>query len=277
MTLVADDTVMSDQAFDQIAGIALADAGLAIPRSKKALVQSRIDRRLRALGVDTIKDYIALLHEKENWPERKELVSILTTNVSSFYREKHHFSHLISDVFPTLKAKIAQGQSVRIWSAGCSSGQEPYTIAMEIFKHFTPGEIKNTLILGTDIDPGILTKAKAGRYQSVEMESFPAGYKEEFFQAEGNQHQARDKLKSIVRFRELNLHSDWPMTGTFDAIFCRNVLIYFDDQHQQALWPRFHKALTQNGHLYLGHSERIHPIDTSGFKNIGATIYQRTT
>ena len=132
MSLIDQEATMSDQAFDQIAAIAISDAGLSIPRSKKALVQSRLDRRLRALRLDTVKDYIELLSDKSNGSERKELISILTTNVSSFFRENHHFEHLVSQVFPKLRNKISRGESVRIWSAGCSSGQEPYSIAMKL-------------------------------------------------------------------------------------------------------------------------------------------------
>ena len=277
MSLIDQEATMSDQAFDQIAAIAISDAGLSIPRSKKALVQSRLDRRLRALRLDTVKDYIELLSDKSNGSERKELISILTTNVSSFFRENHHFEHLVSQVFPKLRNKISRGESVRIWSAGCSSGQEPYSIAMKLNTFFNPTELKNILILATDIDPGILKKAKLGRYPATEIEHLPNGYQRTHFLPEGDHSQANDQLKTMVRFRELNLHADWPMKGRFDAIFCRNVLIYFDNQQQKALWPRFHRALTDGGHLYLGHSERIHPEDTSGFKSIGATIYQKTT
>ncbi|MEP1699118.1 MAG: CheR family methyltransferase, partial [Paracoccaceae bacterium] len=164
MTLADLNTAMSDQAFEKIAEIALSDAGLAIPKSKKALVQSRIDRRLRTLNIHSIQDYIALLHDQSNWQERKELISILTTNVSSFYRENHHFQFLINEVFPRLKEKASAGKKLRIWSAGCSSGQEPYTIAIELLRHFSQSELKNALILATDIDSEILKKAKRGVY-----------------------------------------------------------------------------------------------------------------
>lgn len=277
MSLVEKEAEMSNEAFGKIAGIALEDAGLSIPLSKKALVQSRIARRLRKLSLNSIKDYISYLNDSNNQKERRELISILTTNVSSFYREQHHFEHLISAAFPRLKEKIAAGKSVRLWSAGCSSGQEPYTISMEIQKHFSEPEIEKILILASDIDPGILEKARIGQYSSSEMNTILEGDQRRFFEKQGDKYQATDKLKSLVRFRELNLHGQWPMNGAFDAIFCRNVLIYFDDQHQQALWPRFCNALVSSGFLYLGHSERIHPLDTSGFASIGATIYQKTT
>ncbi len=277
MSVVEKENTMSDQAFEKVASIAMHDAGLAIPKSKKALVQSRIARRLRTLGLDAVGEYIAMLDDVAHSAERKELISILTTNVSSFYRERHHIDHLTGSVFADLKAKLSSGDTVRIWSAGCSSGQEPYTIAIELLKHFSSAEIENTLILATDIDPMILAKARRAQYPLSEMDPISETDQKDFFQRDGDAFVANNRLKSLVRFRELNLHADWPMQKTFDAIFCRNVLIYFDDAHQKALWPRFHKSLKSKGQLYLGHSERIHPVETSGFESIGATIYQKTT
>ena len=277
MSLAETENLLSDQAFEKIASIAMHDAGLAIPKSKKALVESRIARRLRALGLGGVSEYIAMLNDAAHASERKELISILTTNVSSFYRERHHIENLTGNVFPDLKAKISSGETVRIWSAGCSSGQEPYTIAIELLKFFTSAEIENMLILATDIDPMILAKARTAQYPASEMEPIAEVDKNKFFNRDADTFVANAKLKSLVRFRELNLHADWPMQKTFDAIFCRNVLIYFDDAHQKALWPRFHSSLKSKGQLYLGHSERIHPVETSGFESIGATIYQKTT
>lgn len=277
MSLAETENLLSDQAFEKVASIAMHDAGLAIPKSKKALVESRIARRLRTLSLGGVNEYIAMLNNVAHASERKELISILTTNVSSFYRERHHIEHLTGIVFPDLKTKISSGETVRIWSAGCSSGQEPYTIAIELLNFFTSAEIENTLILATDIDPMILAKARAAQYPASEMEPIADVDKNKFFNQDGDTFVANAKLKSLVRFRELNLHADWPMQRTFDAIFCRNVLIYFDDAHQKALWPRFHSALKSRGNLYLGHSERIHPIEASGFESNGATIYQKTT
>ena len=223
-----------------------------------------------------MQDYISIVSGTKAPEERRELISILTTNVSSFYREQHHFQHLKSDVFKRLREKIAAGKTVRLWSAGCSSGQEPYTIGIEILKYFTSSEVKNILVLASDIDPSILEKARRGQYSHLEISAISEPDQNAFFEQQGDKYEALQKLKSLVRFRELNLHGQWPMSGAFDAIFCRNVLIYFDDTHQQALWPRFRNALVPGGYLYLGHSERIHPLDTSGFTSIGSTIYQNS-
>ncbi len=277
MSLATTETAMSDQAFHRVAKIAIEDAGLSIPESKKALVQSRIARRLRVLNLESIEDYLGMLDDHAHGAERKELISILTTNVSSFFRERHHFQHLSNDVFPLMKKKLSKGEKIKVWSSACSSGQEPFSIGIEFLKNFNTAELENILILATDIDPSILTKARSGKYPKSEIESLPKEDQKYFRQVDDTQYQVQENLMALVRFRELNLHSKWPMQGAFDAIFCRNVLIYFDDLHQQALWPRFHNALMPSGFLYLGHSERIHPLETSGFASIGATIYQKTT
>ena len=267
---------LSDQAFQNIADIAILDAGLSIPISKRALVQSRVSRRMRALGLNAVDDYLSKLTNRKDPEERKELISILTTNVSSFRREQHHFEHFVTSVMPALKKKIEAGGRIRIWSAGCSSGQEPYTIAIEVLKYFTAIAGKDVLVLATDIDPAILRKARGGTYDASDLKVIPASDRNQYFQRDGQTFRVTNDLRNLIRFRELNLHSEWPMTGPFDAIFCRNVLIYFDDAHQRALWPRFRNMLTDGGHLYLGHSERIHPLVGSGFESRGATIYQET-
>lgn len=268
---------ISDAEFDVVAGIAARAAGLSIPRSKKSLVQSRIARRLRALNIKNCKDYIRYV--EQNDAELPELISVLTTNVSSFYRENHHFEFLNQVVIPKIKSRIDNGECARIWSAGCSSGQEPYSIAMELLKAFPGCTDKQILVLGSDIDPQILKKAKLGRYTAQDLSPVSSSDLSRFFNLvdlSDKTYQATEELKKIIRFRELNLHSTWPMKHAFDAIFCRNVLIYFDDAHQAALWPKFREQLMPNGHLFLGHSERIQDSESVGFKTTGVTIYQRT-
>ena len=268
---------ISDGEFDRLAAIAASEAGLSIPRSKKSLVQSRIARRLRALSIPNCRAYI--VYVENNDPELKELISVLTTNVSSFYRENHHFEFLNETVIPNIRKRLNDGDNVRIWSAGCSSGQEPYSIAMELLKAFPSSTEKELLILASDIDPKILVKAKQGIYSAQELSPVSSADRAQFFTpviGSDNTYQANSDLKKIIRFRELNLHGTWPMQNAFDAIFCRNVIIYFDDAHQTELWPRFRNQLVPNGFLFLGHSERIQDSENTGFKTSGVTIYQRT-
>ena len=267
---------ISDAEFDAITAIAVREAGLAIPKSKKSLVQSRIARRFRSLKISNCQDYLALLADSPD--ETRELISVLTTNVSSFFREAHHFEFLRQTIIPRLRETLAKGQPARIWSAGCSSGQEPYSIAIEIAKAFPDAAQQDLLILASDIDPKILDKARSGIYQPQDLEAVSPDDRHRFFTAtEDGSEGARvsDELKRLIRFRELNLHGEWPIKARFDVIFCRNVVIYFDDDHQKQLWPRFRERLTDSGWLILGHSERIQETEASGFTSAGVTVYQR--
>ncbi len=268
---------ISDLEFDAISAIAVREAGLAIPKSKKSLVQSRIARRFRSLNIKNCKDYLEYLSQSS--AETSELISVLTTNVSSFYREAHHFEFLRQNVLPRLKETLANGRPARLWSAGCSSGQEPYSIAIEVAKAIPDFASHDLLILASDIDPKILDKARRGIYSAQDLEAVAEEDRNRFFKdvaGENDAFQATDELKSLVRMKELNLHGDWPIKAQFDAIFCRNVVIYFDDEHQKRLWPRFRERLTDSGWLILGHSERIQDTQASGFTSVGVTVYQRT-
>ena len=268
---------ITDSEFEALSAIAAREAGLAIPSSKKSLVQSRVARRLRTLKIETCHDYLALVAESPS--ETRELISVLTTNVSSFYREPHHFEFLRQTVFPSVAELVRSGGRLRIWSAGCSSGQEPYTIAMECMKFFPDARSRDLLILASDIDPVILKRAVEGEFSDQDLAVLDPEDRERFFSEAGSRagmRQASQALKDMIRFRELNLHGPWPMKNTFDVIFCRNVVIYFDDEHQRSLWPRFRDQLKPSSWFILGHSERIQDVAHSGFKNTGVTVYQRT-
>jgi chemotaxis protein methyltransferase CheR len=269
MTAAATLPALSELHFRRIADFAAREAGIAIPETKKSLVQSRIGRRMRALG---LTDYDLYLGRLDIEPaERSELVSVLTTNVSHFYRERHHFD--------TVREQVLSGgapRRLRLWSAGCSNGQEPYTLAMEILKAIPDAAKRDILILASDIDAAVLARAAAGIYSDAELQGVPPAERARFFQpAETGGFAVRPEVKALVRFRRLNLNGDWPMRGAFEAIFCRNVVIYFSDETQQTLWPRFRDRLTTGGLLMLGHSERIHPLSGSGFMTAGVTTYRR--
>jgi len=261
---------MSDAEFQHIVAIAASEAGLAIPETKKSLVQSRVARRMRALGLETCATYLsALSHDTD---ETQHLISALTTNVSHFFRERHHFDH-IRDM---LQAGLDQ-RRWRFWSAGCSNGQEPYSLAMEIAATLKDSAQRDIRILATDIDRSVLKKAKAGIYDSGEIDGVPADKRSAFLehQTDGS-YKVKKSIQDMVKFGKLNLNADgWPMKGPFNAIMCRNVVIYFDEDTQSRLWPRFHRLLEPGGILMLGHSERIHPLAGSGFEAVGVTTYRR--
>lgn len=261
---------LSDTDFRQIVAIAAAEAGLAIPEAKRSLVQSRIARRMRALGMSNCQDYLDCL--SGNRDETENLICALTTNVSHFFREKHHFEYVRDRILHV------QGQrKMRFWSAGCSNGQEAYSLAIEVLKAIPDAARRDIRILATDIDSNVLKKAASGRYSASEIEGVGKADQSAFFvEHSENQFQICDQARELVHFKHLNLNGpNWPMKGQFDAIFCRNVVIYFSDETQAMLWPRFHALLSAGGHLMLGHSERLHPLDGSGFETAGVTTYRK--
>ncbi|MXQ06896.1 hypothetical protein GQ651_03455 [Alphaproteobacteria bacterium GH1-50] len=261
-----------------IAGIAREDAGLTLPDAKRLMVQSRLARRMRSVGCLSFDDYIALLTASPDAEERRALISVLTTNVTSFFREAHHFETLRTQVLPALLREAKRGRRLRFWSAGCSTGEEPYSLAMLLLALDPMASDYDIRILATDIDPKVLSKAKSARYEAASLSALPDFYEQALraTRQEDGSLVMPDSVRRLVTFRQLNLHAQWPMKGRFDAILCRNVLIYFDFEHQSALWPRFRASLGTEGWLFLGHSERIHPIETSGFIQTGVTTYRRT-
>lgn len=260
----------SDAHFQRIVAIADTEAGLAIPATKKSLVQSRVTRRMRAIGVDQCGDYLSRLDTDAS--ERGELISVLTTNVSHFYREKHHFEYIAKNILQ----KTANDR-LRFWSAGCSNGQEAYSLAFEILKAIPDATNRDILVLASDIDPRVLRKARSGIYSQTEIEGIPVEDRKRYLDPNGDgTFSISSAASKLVQFRQLNLNGEkWPMKGPFDAILCRNVVIYFSDETQRALWPRFRNLLSSGGVLMLGHSERIHPLENSGFENHGVTTYRK--
>ncbi|HGG06036.1 MAG TPA: protein-glutamate O-methyltransferase CheR [Aliiroseovarius sp.] len=271
--------VLDDRAFEQIAAIAHKEAGLAISPNKAAMVHTRVARRLRALNMSTYDQYCALVASDAGAAERRELVSVLTTNVSHFFREEHHFDRLKEDVLPDLFQKMKAGNRVRIWSAGCSNGQEPYSIAMAILDFAPLPPNADIKILGSDIDPNVISFARSGTYDQSMVSGLPDRQKDTYFNPVSLKHgpawQAQASLKDLVAFRELNLLHSWPMKGTFDVIFCRNVVIYFDEQTQAALWKKFADILAPGGWLFLGHSERVSEEHLTALPPVGMTTYRR--
>ncbi|MEO0917485.1 MAG: protein-glutamate O-methyltransferase CheR [Pseudomonadota bacterium] len=271
MNDMTQPATLSDTEFRQIIAIAFKEAGLEIPEAKKSLVQSRVARRMRALGFDDCHGYLAALDGNDE--ETENLVSALTTNVSHFFREMHHFQTL-REAFLTSPSP----GKLRFWSAGCSNGQEPYSLAIEILRKVPDAANRDILILASDIDRNVLNKAQKGIYTSSEIENVPLEDRNAFFHSrDDGTYEAKEALKALVRFRQLNLNGPtWPMQGPFDAILCRNVVIYFNDKTQAKLWPRFRALLKPQGYLMLGHSERIQDPAESGFETAGVTTYRTT-
>ena len=273
----AEFETLSDGDFATIKSIALERAGLQLPDAKRLMVQSRMAKRVRAAGFASFSTYINYVRNGQDADENHALISALTTNVTSFFREKHHFETLARLVLPGLINTARTGARVRLWSAGCSSGEEAYSLAMLISHLARDAHELDIKILATDIDSQILSKAREGVYPADSLNSLPFNISpmDGFEDAGHGMVAASDYLRRMLSIRTLNLHAPWPMPNAFDVILCRNVVIYFDADHQAALWPRFRNSLKPSGWLFLGHSERIHPIEGSGFRTKGLTTYIR--
>lgn len=267
---------MSDADFESIVKIAKDQAGLMITEKKRALVQSRITKRLRALGLADFKSYLATVSSVEDPTELAKMISVLTTNVSSFFRENHHFNKLRDEILINQLERAKGGERVRIWSAGCSSGQEPFSIAMTILDALPEVDRYDIKILATDIDQEILKVAKKAEYERDQLTEVPDHFQRRYFETTSNNPNSVTvvgAVRELVSFRELNLLHDWPMRGPFDAIFCRNVVIYFDEQTQLSLWPKFRDKIGIGGTLFVGHSERIPDPSQFNFAVDGVTSY----
>jgi len=264
--------------FGRIADIAYGAAGIVLDPGKRSMVQSRLTRRLRRLRLPDFVAYLAYLDGDAGPGETRELVSLLTTNVTGFFRESHHFDQMREVMLPPLAERLAKGGRVRLWSAGCSYGNEAYSMAM-VCRDAMGGRTGLDLrILATDIDPHVLDAARRGVYAADAIAALPEDARARHLEpgpAPGSW-RVRDEVSALVTFRELNLVGDWPVHGPFDIVFCRNVLIYFDDATQAGIFRRFAEVVPPGGWLCLGHSERIAGEVRPHFASRGVTAYQRT-
>jgi chemotaxis protein methyltransferase CheR len=273
---------LDSKSFEAIADLAYRESGLQLVAEKSSMIQSRLRHRLRAVGIDDFTRYASLVCSEDGVPERRQMISALTTNVSHFFRENHHFDIFAQKILPSAIDRIRSGDRFRVWSAGCSNGQEAYSVAMTALEAFPELAELDFKILATDIDPNVVTFAARGIYPERLVSGIPAPLLSKYFsmstsEKEDPEYTISEHLKSLVTFKELNLLAEWPMKQKLDAIFCRNVVIYFDLKTQNKLWPRFHQQLTPDGYLFLGHSERIGVPDLAGFKNVGPTSYRPTS
>jgi len=266
----------SEGDFAVIARRAQADFGLHLTEAKRELVYSRLSKRLRHLGLADFRAYCLLVESPEGEEERVAMLSALTTNVTHFFREEHHFTYLRDKVLPPLIARARAGGRVRLWSAGCSSGQEPYSLALTVLDLCPEAARLDIRILASDVDPAILARAREGLYDTEEIKSLPQKLHEQHVTDLGDgRSKIGDKPRAMIRFGELNLMQDWPMKGRFDIIFCRNVAIYFDKETQARLWHRFAHSLEPGGVLCIGHSERVSGPGLGLLAVSGITTYRR--
>jgi chemotaxis protein methyltransferase CheR len=252
--------------------------GISLSESKQELVYARVSRRLRALGLGSFGEYRKIL-ERADAPELVEFCNALTTNLTSFFRESHHFDYL-RDEFLAVRARDARGsRRIRIWSAACSSGEEPYSIAMTICETIADWQKWDIKILATDLDSNVLAVGQRGIYQADRVKAIAPQRMARFFRESrdgaAKSYEMAPELKGMITFKQINLMHELPMSGPLDAIFCRNVIIYFDKETQRGLFARIARTQRQDDLLFLGHSENIFNI-TNDYALLGKTIYRRT-
>jgi chemotaxis protein methyltransferase CheR len=261
----------TEKDFKRVCQLIYEYAGISLKPSKQDMVYSRLARRLRANGINNFRDYLALL-ESDDGVEWEAFVNSLTTNLTSFFREPHHFPLLADHV-----VKQKGRHPISLWCSAASTGEEPYSIAMtmaDTFGSFTPP----VSIVATDVDTNVLAKAEAGVYPAERIEKLDAGMVKRFFLkgagAQSGYVRVRPELRAMITFRQLNLlGDDWPIRGPLDAIFCRNVMIYFDKKTQLEILQKFTPLLRPEGLLFAGHSENFHNA-THLFRLRGKTVYE---
>lgn len=267
----------SDKEFKFISKLVGERTGIVLSDAKRQMVYGRLSRRLRQLKLTKFSDYCELLtsgHEGE----LIEFTNAITTNLTAFFRENHHFEHLKETVLPDLIKKNAHSKRLRVWSAGCSSGEEPYSIAMCIQEVLPKSSGWDVKILATDLDSNMVKRGKEGVYTAERVEGLSSSRMKKWVKKgtgkNADKVRMSSELREMITFKELNLMEGWPIKGPFDFMFCRNVVIYFNKETQRVLFDRYADLLRDDAHLYIGHSESLNKV-TDRFKLLGKTIYQK--
>lgn len=268
------DQEIDAQTFARLQRIVERETGIALAEGKRPMLQARLANRLRSLGMDGFQDFLTRIEGPDGVTERASLISAITTNVTSFFRETHHFTLLQDRILPSLLEPPRGGARLRIWSAACSSGEEAYSIAASLLVACPDAGLRDARILATDIDEQILNRAIIGDYDPRQLGGLSPAQRSLLFGAPGST-RIRDELRQFIRFRQLNLNGEWPMRGPFDAIFCRNVAIYFPRERQERLWQRCADLLAPGGWLLLGHSERLSGPASTAFRCEDITAYRK--
>jgi chemotaxis protein methyltransferase CheR len=248
---------LSAASFLAIRELIFAVAGIAMTEEKEELVKARLAKRLRELKIAGYEEYLNRIQTDR--VELSNMVDVLTTNKTSFFREKRHFDYLVQEIFPSWKATHAPR---RIWSAGCSSGEEPYTLGMLLREHLPQLDVR---ILATDLSTRVLARAKAARYSAATVEDIPQRLRTRYLHrvtdAGQVSYEVSAEVTALVSLARLNLMGDWPMRGQFDLILCRNVMIYFNHDTRTTLGRRFAELLAPDGALMIGHAESMASLD----------------
>jgi chemotaxis protein methyltransferase CheR len=264
---------LTDRQFRRISQLVYQLSGISLQTGKEALVRSRLTRRLQALGLVNFDTYVDMIEGQASGTELRAMIDALTTNKTNFFREPEHFDYLRNRVLPHRSA-----EPMRFWCAGCSTGEEPYTLAIVLTEELPETERSVCRILATDLSDRVLAQAREGIYGVDRLEEVPAmSLKRHFTPVAGRQppvYSVNNRIRSMVSFARLNLMDDWPMSGPFDVIFCRNVMIYFDLPTRRSLAARFWSLLRPGGHLFVGHSESL-TQSSLGFRYVQPAVYAR--
>jgi chemotaxis protein methyltransferase CheR len=249
-------------------------SGIQVPDERFDMFYSRLSKRVRRLGLNDFSEYCDYLRDNHE-DEFTDFINAITTNLTSFFREKHHFDYLRTVIIPELLNRNAATKQIRIWSAGCSTGEEPYSIAMTLLENVPPNwDVK---ILATDLDTQVLQTASDGIYTQDRVVELPEAVLKRWFmksKSSSNHFKVKPELQEIIQFKQLNLMQEWSMKTPFDVIFCRNVLIYFDRETKATLAKRYAKMLASKSWLFIGHSESLNQL-SSEFELVATTSYRK--
>lgn len=278
--LQSEECKLSDTDFKRVAETVYSHCGINLHDGKRELIRARIAKRLRMTKFGDAKQYLDHALSNPDGEEFTNLIDALSTNLTSFFRENQHFEFLAKKLLPEIVAikKKSGNNKIRCWSAGCSTGQEPYTIAMTLLENLDPNDRMDVKILATDLSTAVLAKAAAGVYDHEQLSGVTVPMRAKYFdprkQGGENVMAANNKLRSMIQFRYLNLMESWPFSGPFDFVFCRNVMIYFDKPTQEKLVGRYWDVLSPRGVLFTGHSESLTGVKHK-FTFEQATIYRK--
>lgn len=271
---------MGDGEFQRFSELIHSEFGIKMPPTKKVLLQSRFQKRLRSLGMSCYKEYCDYVFSKEGREqERQHLIDVVTTNTTHFFREPKHWTIMNQSVLPELSRRgVGHGQPLRMWSAGCSSGEEPYTLAMVLSEWKEKHSGFDFTILATDISHQILQKAMKAIYSMDKADEIPMEMKKKYVLKGKNKANPRIKMDKIltskVKFQRLNFMENFKLPEKQDIIFCRNVVIYFDRPTQEVLFAKFCDNLKKGGYLFIGHSESLSGMDLP-IRQVAPTVFQR--
>ena len=271
------ETTIDEKQFRKLCDLVYQHCGINLHDGKQELVRARVARQLRAKGLSSASDYLRDVMADPAGDEFGSLIDALSTNLTSFFREPSHFTYLSKTLLPaTMERQRKQNTNrIRGWSAACSTGEEPYTLAMTLLEAFRGKGKWDARLLATDISRNVLKTALRGEYDADRVRSVPEPMRSDYFTPAGTGHlRVSGEARAIVTFNYLNLIGQWPFTGPFDFIFCRNVMIYFDKQTQERLVNRFWNCLAPGGVLFTGHSESLTGI-AHKFQYVQPTIYMK--